>query len=90
MNKYLWIKNKQKWTPKEPHDRVSTYIKLVENDMNALMKQPTRKLNSNLTYKEHIAMEKLPKKKNVIITNADQDGAVFITFTNSYLKEANR
>ena len=58
--------------------------------MNALMKQLTRKLNSNLTCKEHIAMEKLPKNKNVIITNADQDGAVFITFTNSYIKEANR
>ena len=58
--------------------------------MNALMKQPTRKLDSNLTYEEHIAMEELPKNKDVIVTNADQDGAVFIMFTNSYIKEANR
>ena len=37
------IKNKEKWTPKETHHTVSTYIDLVENDINALMKQPTKK-----------------------------------------------
>ena len=36
------IKNKEKWTPKETHHTVSTCIDLVENDINALMKQLTK------------------------------------------------
>ena len=31
------IKNKEKWTSKETHHTVSTYINLVENDINALI-----------------------------------------------------
>ena len=42
---------------KETHHTVSTYRDLVENDINALMKEPTKKLKSNLTYKEHPTME---------------------------------
>ena len=83
------IKNKEKWTPKEKHDTVSTYIDLVENDINALMKEPTKKLKSNLTYKEHAAMEELAKRKDLIITNADKSGAVVTMDTDSYMKEAN-
>ena len=62
----------------------------MENDINALMKQPTKKLKSNLTYKEHVTMEELAKKKDLIITNADKVGAVVIMDTDSYIKEANR
>ena len=84
------IKNKEKWTPKETHHTVSTYIDLVENYINALMKEPTKKLKSNLTYKEHVAIEELAKKKDLILTNADNGGAVVIMDTDSYIKEANR
>ena len=84
------IKIKEKWTSKETHHTVSTYIDLVENDINALMKQPTKKLRSNLTYKEHTAMEELTKRKDLIITNADKGGTVVIMDTDSYIKEANR
>ena len=38
---------------KETHHAVNTYTDLAENDIPALMKQIARKLNSNLTYKEH-------------------------------------
>ena len=41
----------------------------------ALMKQPTKKRKSNLTYKEHAVMEELAKGKELIITNADKGGA---------------
>ena len=62
------IKNKEKWTPKESRHTVSAYIyiyiDLVENDINALMKQTTKKQKSNLKYKENIAMEQLAKKKD--------------------------
>ena len=76
--------------PKETHHTVITYIDLVENDINALMKEPTKKLKSNLTYKEHAAMEELAKRKDLIITNADKGGALVIMDTYIYIKEANR
>ena len=54
--------------PKETYHTVNTYINLVENEINALMKQPIKKLKSNLINKEYIVMEKLAKKKDLIIT----------------------
>ena len=75
---------------RETHHTVSTYRDLVENDINALMKEPTKKLKSNLTYKEHTTMEELAKRKDLIITNTDKGGAVVIMDTDSYIKEANR
>ena len=39
------------------------YIDLVENDINALMKQTTKKQKSK-EYKENIAMEQLAKQKD--------------------------
>ena len=80
------IKNKAKWIPKEMHHMVSTYTDLVDNDINTLMKQPSKKLKFNLTYKEHTAMEELAKRKDLIITNADEGGAVVIMDTDSYIK----
>ena len=63
----------------------------MENDINALMNKTNKKKNkSNLTYKEHAAMEELTKRKDLIITNADKGGAVVIMDTDSYIKEANR
>ena len=60
---------------RETHHTVSTYRDLVENDINALMKEPTKKLKSNLTYKEHPTMEEIAKRKDLIITNTDKGGA---------------
>ena len=54
------------------------------------MKQLTKKLKSNLTYKGHTAMEELAKRKDLIIANADKGGVVVITDIDSYFKEANR
>ena len=68
----------------------SKYIyKPCGNDINALMKETTKKLKSNLTYKEHAAMEELAKRKDLIITNAGKGGAVVIMDTDSYIKEVN-
>ena len=68
--------------------KYNIYTDLVENDINALMKEPTKKLKSNLTYKEHVAMEELAKRKDLIIINADKGGGVVIMDTDSYIKEA--
>ena len=38
------------------HHTVSTYIDLLQNDINALMKELIKQLKSNLTDKEHVAM----------------------------------
>ena len=75
---------------KETHHTVSTYIDLKENDITALMKQPTKKLKSNLTYNKHTAMVELAKRKDLIKTNPDKGGAVVIMDTDSYIKEAIR
>ena len=45
------------------------------------MKKPIKKLKSNLTHKEHSAMEELANRKDLIITNADKGGAVVIVDT---------
>ena len=84
------IKYKDKSTPKETHHTERTNIDLAENDINAQMKQLTKKLKSNLTHKEHTAMEELAKRKDFIKTNADKDGTVAIMDTDSYTKELNR
>ena len=55
-----------------------------------MMKQPTKKLKFNLIHKEHIAMEELAKKKDLIITNADTGGTVVIMDTDNHIKKANR
>ena len=47
-------------------------------DINALTKQPTKKLKSNSTHKKHNAMEELAKRNDLIIGNADNSGAVVI------------
>ena len=62
----------------------------MENDITALIKQLAKKLKSNLTYREHTAMEELAKKKELIVTNADKGGVVIIMGTGSYIKEVNR
>ena len=44
----------------------------------------------NLSKGEQKAMEELPKRKDIIITNADKGGAVVIMDVEKYIKEANR
>ena len=51
------------------------------------MKEPTKKLKSNLTYKDNAVMEELAKRKDLIITNANKGGAVVIIDIDSYIKE---
>ena len=44
----------------------------------------------NPTYHEQEAMEHHAKRRNLIITTADEGGAVVIMDTENYIKEANR
>ena len=83
------IKNKQKWTPKDTHHKVSTFIDLVQNDLN---KEKTKKMKNPkpiLSRGKQKAIEELAKRKNIVITNADKGGAVVIMDVEKYIKEAN-
>ena len=44
----------------------------------------------NLSKMEQKAMEELAKRKDVIMANADKDGALVIMDLEKYIKEANR
>ena len=63
---------------------------MESDDINALMKQPTKELKPNLTYKEHTAFEELTRRKDLVISNADKGADVIIMDTASYIKETNR
>ena len=84
------IKNKQKWTPKDTHHKVSTFIDLVQNGLNT-EKTGGKKKNPkpNLSNREQKAMEELANRKDIIITNADKGGAVVITDLEKYISKAN-
>ena len=60
---------------------------LVESDINALMKQPTKELKSNLTCKEHTALEELARSKDLAMTKADEGAGVVIKEANRQLSE---
>ena len=83
------IKNKQKWTPKDTHHNISTFIDLVQNDLN---KEKTKKVKNpklNLSKGQQKSMEELAKRKDIIITSADKGGAVVIIDVEECIKEAN-
>ena len=71
-------KNEQKWTPKDTHHNVSTFIDLVQNDLNKEKTKKMKNSKSNLSKGEQKAMKKIAKRKDVIITNANKGGAVAI------------
>ena len=56
----------------------------MKNDINALMRQLTKNLKSNLTHKEHIAKEELGKWKDLIITGT---AVIMDNYTVSYNKQ---
>ena len=58
------LRSKEKWTPNKnvPYSKY-IYRGLVKNDINTSIKQPTKKLKSNVTHTEHIATEELAKRK---------------------------
>ena len=84
------IKNKQKWTPKDTHHNISTFIDLLQNDLNKERKKKMKNPKPNLSKGEQKAMEELAKRKDIIITNADKGGAVVIMDVEKYINEANR
>ena len=84
------IKNKQKWTRLDTYRNVSTFIDLVQNDLNKEKKWKIQNPKPNLSKVEQKAMEELAKRKDIIITNADKGSAVVTMDVEKYINEANR
>ena len=84
------MKNKQKWTPKDTHHNVSTFINLVQNGLN---KEKTKKMKnpkSSLSKGKQKAMEELAKTKDIVITNADKGGTLVIMNVEKNINEDKR
>ena len=62
----------------------SSYKKDIECTKTFNLKQP----HPNLDKGEKEAIKKLFKREDIIITNADKEGVVFIVGTNNYIKKA--
>ena len=84
------IKNRQKWTPKDTHQNVSTFIDLVQKDVNKEKKKKMKNPKPSLSKREQNAMEELTKRKDIIIPKADKGGSVVIMDVEKYINEANR
>ena len=84
------MKNKQIWTPKDTHHNVSTFIELVQIDLNKEKKKKMKSPKPNLSKGEQKAKEELPKRKDIIIINADKSSAVVTMVVEKYINEANR
>ena len=63
---------------------------LVQNELNKEKKKRMKYPKPNLSKGEQKTMEKLAKRKDIIITNADKGSAVVTIDVEKYINEANR
>ena len=68
---------------------MKTFIEAINNDIEKLPDKESKK-KYNLTKAERLALDQLQQRTDIIITNADNGGAVVIQDTDEYIKEANR
>ena len=61
-NLLFQIKNKQKWTPKDTHHNVSTFMDYVQNDLSEEKTEKDKKKKNNLAKGEQKAMEDLARR----------------------------
>ena len=70
------VKNKAKWTPKETHHILKTFIDLVQHDINEIKIKKVKNPKSILLNGEQEAMKHHAKRRDIIITTADKGGTV--------------
>ena len=61
-NLLFQIKNKQKWTPKDTHHNVSTFMDYVQNDLSEEKTEKDKKNKNTLAKGEQKAMEDLARR----------------------------
>ena len=77
------------WTPKQTHHSVKTYIQSVKNDIESSSQESTYSKNiQNLTPGEKKALASLKERDDIIISKADEGGAVVIQDIETYIAEA--
>ena len=69
---------------------INTYVEAVKKDIKQSETVPPRKIRSNLSKDEKVALKNLSKQDGIIITNADKVDAVVIMDVNDYIREAKR
>ena len=83
-------KKKTKWTPKETHHTLKTFIDLIQHDINDIKTKQVKNPKSNLSNGEKEAMKHLAKRKDINIDTANKGGGVVFMDTENYIKEVNR
>ena len=69
---------------------METFIEAKTNDLDAEIKKLKRPTCSNLSEKEHKALQELKVRNNIVIINTDKGGAVAILDVKDYVKECKR
>ena len=78
------------WTPSNGRDQVlDCYINAVESSILERTNTGGRKLCSNITKEERMAINELKRDKNIVIFQADKGAAVVVQNRKDYLHEAN-
>ena len=88
INKFERTSNSS-WTPNNVHHSVTTFISLVQNEIDKCHNEIKPLPKSNLTKKEREALHTLKTKNDIVITKADKGGAVVIMDVEDYINEAN-
>ena len=81
-------KSKTKWTPKENHHSIETFIDVIKKDIDQEKILENVKTRNNLDRGERDALKYLSDRDDIMITKADKGGAVVILKTSDYIKEA--
>ena len=81
--------NKKWTTPNNPHT-INSYVEAVKKDIEQSKIVKPRKIRSNLSKDEKVALKDLSKWDDTIITIANKGGAVVIMGVNGYIREAKR
>ena len=80
----------KKWAAPNNHHTINTYVEADKKDIKQSKTVPPKKIRSNLSKDEKLALKDLSKREDIIITNADKDRTVVIMDVNDYIREAKR
>ena len=86
MNLYL---KTQKGTPPNNHHTINIYAGVAKKEIEQSKRVTQRKITSNLSKDEKVALKVLSKRDDIMITNVDEGNAEVIMEVNDYVREAN-
>ncbi|KAL2080587.1 hypothetical protein ACEWY4_024380 [Coilia grayii] len=76
--------------PGVPNATLATFSKLVENDIDKMIKSTNRKIKHNIGILERKALNELKENTDIIIKSADKGGGIVVQNTKDYVTEAMR